>query len=142
MFESFGKINIEEAHQVRSTCLEVKKELRIQPCFLSPLRRRHQRERNLSTCLPDTHTLAGKEHPLPTFLGCRQLCLVPAAQLGDLGKTRLLSGSRCPLLLETTSLPRQPTPFPGQLRLLHVSARLRGLCLPALYLATATCRAQ
>ena len=64
------------------------------------------------------------------------------SQLGDLGKTRLLSGSRCPLLLETTSLPRQPTPFPGQLRLLHVSARLRGLCLPALYLATATCRAQ
>lgn len=27
------------------------------------------------------HTLSEKEHPLPTFLGCQQLCLVSAPQL-------------------------------------------------------------
>lgn len=52
----------------------------------SPVSFRHRGEgirgeRSLSTSLPHAHTLAKREHPLPTLLGCRQLCRVPAPQL-------------------------------------------------------------
>lgn len=144
MFRSTGKINIEEAHQMCSTWQSRKALLSSPDYVLSPLRKKYRRERESLPPSCPTPTVAEKGSASARCLSFQDLCPFLAvspststAQLGDLGKMLLLSGSQCLLLWGIVHPPKPACSLSGQLRLLESSA---GLCLLFLHFIMATQR--